>query len=205
MKIDWQKFRTDESYQNKMLFQNPKLCDRYDILGEAYRGIFDNDITLLGRIRNQNINMCAHAVAVNTHALSYIKIDLPDEFYIRVLKRSPESFSYIIDPSQKVCKYAVSYRGLNIRHVKNQTYEIQLRAIRTTPEAIIWCHRPSKKLRWLAITKNPNLITSIGGRSQSMVLSAVQDCINKDERSTIIEQIPKKFTRAHEYVKLLRA
>ena len=205
MNIDWQKFRTDEEYQTSILFQNPGYCDRADILGKAYKGVFYNDISLLGRVRNQHIDMCTYAVVLNPEALKYINIDLPDEFYILVLKRLPSAFKWMINPSNKVCKYAVSFNGLNLQHVKQQTHEIQLRAVRNVPEAIVWCIKPTKKLRWIAVSKNPKLITSIGGRSQSMVLSAIQDDIHKNIHSRLIDQIPKKFTRAHEYVKLLRA
>jgi len=205
MNVDWQKFRTDERYQTEILFQTPEYCDRSDILGKAYCVIFYKNISLLSRVRNQHIDMCRYAVSINPEALKYINIDLPDEFYINVLKRLPTSFKWMINPSNKVCKHAVSFNGLNLQHVKYKTHEIQLRAVRTTPEAIVWCHKPTKKLRWMAISRNPTLITSIGGRSQSMVLSAIQDDLNLHENSNLINQIPKKFTRAHEYVKLLRA
>ena len=205
--IDWKLFRTNEWYQAGILSNhlNTHLIPRVNILGNNYKRILTNNFRNLKLIRNKTYDMCEFAVFHCSHeALEFVDGFVDDDFYIKALTLHPYALKWINNPSHKVCKYAVSINGDMIQFVQNQTYELQLRAIKQNINSIKYCINPCRKLKWLVINKRPDLIVHMVNRSQSMVLIAVQIDLQRNKYSNLISQIPLKFTRAHDYVKLLR-
>lgn len=203
-KIDWQRLRKDEEYQYAMLIHMPELCKKVDIIGDNFRMLLHKDFTKIADIRNPTLEMYRYALAATPAAMNCINVELPLNMYRDFLKQNPKLFNRIKNPSHAVCKYAVTVDPNNIQYVKKQTYELQMRAVRIKAMSIRYCIKPHKKIKWIAIHKNPWSIQFIENRSQSMVLTAIQLAIQHNPESKLIECIPDKFNRAHDYVKLIR-
>lgn len=203
-KIDWKRLRKDETYQLAILTHRSHLIKRIPILGKNWKPLIRDDYTRIGQIINVTPNMCDFALYISPNAMEHINIKLPFEIYKRFITKYPHHFVHIKDPCHALCKLAVTLAWENIEHIENQTHEIQLRAIRKNPMAIQHCINPHKKLKWMAIHKNPWSIKHIENRSETMVLVAVQLAIQTNPDSPLIDSIPKKFIRAHDYVKLIR-
>jgi len=211
--IDWKRANVDQKYQFKILSDlllssgfnaSSKLksaCFKLNILGNNYQLILNYNVSFIQFIKKISFDMVKYAFHMKPDVLEYVT--LTDDQYIELLRKNPQSFFRIKNPSHKVCKFAVSIDGMNIQYIQKQTHELQLRAIRQNVDAIEFCIKPNRKLKWIAITKNPKLITVIDHRSQTMVLAAVQDYNRKSPKSNFIDSIPDKFTVAKEYIKLL--
>jgi len=205
--IDWKRANVDKRYQLEILsdslsrFKLMTICLKLNMLGDNYQLILNYDVSLIKYIKNVSFEMVKYAFVFKPDVLNYVT--LTDDQYIKLLRKNPQTFFRIKNPSHRVCKFAVSLDGLNIQYIQKQTHELQLRAIRQNVDAIEFCIKPNRKLKWIAITKNPKLITVIDHRSQTMVLSAVQDYNRKSPKSNFIDSIPDKFTVAKEYIKLL--
>lgn len=202
--IDWKRLRTDEEYQYAILIHMPGLCRRVDIIGGNYRPLLHSDFTRIKDIRNPTVDMYKYALGASPAAMEYIDDVLPLWLYKQFLNDNPRLFNRIKNPSHAVCKYAVTVDPNNIRFITKQTYELQIRAVRKKAMSIKHCIRPPKKIKWIAIHKNPWSIQFIENRSETMVLVAVQLALQHNPESKLIERIPDKFVRAKDYVKLMR-
>ena len=104
-----------------------------------------------------------------------------DEIQMEAIKNSGHSFEFMNNPSELVCRMAVSKYPSAIKYIKNPSEELKELALNKDPEKIHLIKDPSEKLQMLAVSKRPDTIMSIQNPTPKVQIYAVSKNPNNIE------------------------